>query len=330
MTLSLGFEIGVLYNRYNLHRTQPVQVLVQYVAEVQVAATQRGSQQKQQDFLVKEQGRSRPQPQVAAKVAEIEPSYDQPEYGMEETDGSWSQGPTESDQAWWNSSMEQDGTYQSTWESEDWFAAEPVAQFVKKGKPKGKGKGGASGSSGGNPPSAVSKGKGKKPSSSSVGNCRAYMTDEGCPKGNTCWYGHPPLDYKCLRCGSTKHSVSECPRPKSANPSAGGNPPSVKKSSTTKGATKGSSASVGDTAKPKAGKGGVKGKSSSGGGKAMFVIHEGEEGEQPQDEMATGYDADWSYPEGTEPATQCEASEEAVTGQRDANQAQVVQCGLRP
>ncbi len=170
---SLGFEIGMLYNRYNLHRTQPVRTLVQYVAEVRVAATQRGTQQKQQDFLVKEQGRSRPQPQVAAKVAEVEQSYDQPEYGMEETDGTWSQGPTESEQAWWNTSTEQDGTYQFNWESDDWSSADPVAQLAKKGKPKGTGKGITSTSSGGNPPSAASKGKGKKPSSSSGGNCRA-------------------------------------------------------------------------------------------------------------------------------------------------------------
>ncbi len=97
---SLGFEIGVLHNRYNLHKTQPVQTLVQYVAEVRVAATQRGTMQKQQDFLVKEQGRSRPQPQVAAKSAEAEYPHDQSEHWPEEGDGSWSQGPTESEQAW--------------------------------------------------------------------------------------------------------------------------------------------------------------------------------------------------------------------------------------
>ncbi len=50
----------------------------------------------------------------------------------------------------------------------------------------------------------------------------------------------------------------------------------------------------------------------------MFVIHDVEEGEPAQNETIAEYDADWSYPEGTEPTTHYDESEEAVTGQRDA------------
>ena len=44
--------------------------------------------------------------------------------------------------------------------------------------------------------------------------CRDYMTDNGCNKGGQCSYQHPPTNGRCLRCGSTKHSVSDCRRPR--------------------------------------------------------------------------------------------------------------------
>ena len=53
--------------------------------------------------------------------------------------------------------------------------------------------------------------------------CRDYMTDNGCNKGGQCSYQHPPTNGRCLRCGSTKHSVSDCRRPRKdapANPAA--------------------------------------------------------------------------------------------------------------
>ena len=53
--------------------------------------------------------------------------------------------------------------------------------------------------------------------------CRDYMTENGCNKGGQCSYQHPPTNGRCLRCGSTKHSVSDCRRPRKdapANPAA--------------------------------------------------------------------------------------------------------------
>ena len=48
------------------------------------------------------------------------------------------------------------------------------------------------------------------------------MTDSGCPKGGQCLYQHPNTVGRCLRCGSTKHVVADCKRPR-RDPSAATN-----------------------------------------------------------------------------------------------------------
>ena len=49
--------------------------------------------------------------------------------------------------------------------------------------------------------------------------CRDFLTDNGCNKGGQCTYQHPQTVGRCLRCGSTKHQVSECKRPRKDAPS---------------------------------------------------------------------------------------------------------------
>ena len=44
--------------------------------------------------------------------------------------------------------------------------------------------------------------------------CHNFMTENGCNKGGQCTFLHPSTVLHCLRCGSTKHSVSDCKRPK--------------------------------------------------------------------------------------------------------------------
>ena len=86
--------------------------------------------------------------------------------------------------------------------------------------------------------------------------CRDYMTDNGCNKGGQCSYQHPPTNGRCLRCGSTKHSVSDCRRPRKDAPAN----PAAKAKSTGKGPPL-------PKAKAKQGpKGGGKGKNQGGGG----------------------------------------------------------------
>ena len=50
--------------------------------------------------------------------------------------------------------------------------------------------------------------------------CRDFMTDSGCQKGGQCLYQHPNTVGRCLRCGSKKHVVADCKRPR-YDPSAG-------------------------------------------------------------------------------------------------------------
>ena len=52
--------------------------------------------------------------------------------------------------------------------------------------------------------------------------CRDFMTDNGCNKGGQCTFQHPQTVGRCLRCGSTKHSVADCRRPRkdSAQPAS--------------------------------------------------------------------------------------------------------------
>ena len=52
--------------------------------------------------------------------------------------------------------------------------------------------------------------------------CRDFMTDTGCNKGGQCTFQHPQTVGRCLRCGSTKHSVADCRRPRkdSAQPAS--------------------------------------------------------------------------------------------------------------
>ena len=59
--------------------------------------------------------------------------------------------------------------------------------------------------------------------------CRDYMTETGCNKGGQCPFQHPPTTGTCLRCGSTKHVVSECKRPrKDSAPASSSNPGTAK------------------------------------------------------------------------------------------------------
>ena len=52
--------------------------------------------------------------------------------------------------------------------------------------------------------------------------CRDFLTDSGCQKGGQCLYQHPNTVGRCLRCGSTKHVVADCKRPR-RDPSANTN-----------------------------------------------------------------------------------------------------------
>ena len=86
--------------------------------------------------------------------------------------------------------------------------------------------------------------------------CRDYMADTGCNKGGQCSYQHPPTNGRFLRCGSTKHSVADCRRPRKdapANPAA-----------KAKGQGKGTPFTQGKS--QQAPKGGGKGKNQGGGG----------------------------------------------------------------
>ena len=44
--------------------------------------------------------------------------------------------------------------------------------------------------------------------------CRDFLSDSGCPRGGQCTFQHPATVGRCLRCGSTKHKVSECRMPR--------------------------------------------------------------------------------------------------------------------
>ena len=60
---------------------------------------------------------------------------------------------------------------------------------------------------------AAGKGSGKgKPTTKPT--CRDYLTDNGCTRGGQCSFLHPPTVGRCLRCGSTKHAVADCKRPR--------------------------------------------------------------------------------------------------------------------
>ena len=52
--------------------------------------------------------------------------------------------------------------------------------------------------------------------------CRDFMTENGCQKGGQCLYQHPNTVGRCLRCGSTKHVVADCKRPR-RDPTANAN-----------------------------------------------------------------------------------------------------------
>ena len=58
---------------------------------------------------------------------------------------------------------------------------------------------------------AKEQGKGK---STTKPTCRDYLTDNGCTRGGQCSFLHPPTVGRCLRCGSTKHAVADCKRPR--------------------------------------------------------------------------------------------------------------------
>ena len=51
--------------------------------------------------------------------------------------------------------------------------------------------------------------------------CRDFLTDNGCNKGGQCTF-HPQIVGRRLRCGSTKHSIADCRRPRkdSAQPAS--------------------------------------------------------------------------------------------------------------
>ena len=70
--------------------------------------------------------------------------------------------------------------------------------------------------------------------------CRNFMTETGCNKGGQCTFLHPATVGRCLRCGSTKHAVAECKRPRK---DPGGN-------STAKGKGKGKGPSLPKSSSP--------------------------------------------------------------------------------
>ena len=60
---------------------------------------------------------------------------------------------------------------------------------------------------------SAQKGSGKtKPSQKPI--CRDFLTDNGCPRGGQCTFQHPQTVGRCLRCGSTKHAVANCKKPR--------------------------------------------------------------------------------------------------------------------
>ena len=60
---------------------------------------------------------------------------------------------------------------------------------------------------------SAQKGSGKtKPSQKPI--CRDFLTDNGCPRGGQCTFQHPQTVGRCLRCGSTKHAVADCKKPR--------------------------------------------------------------------------------------------------------------------
>ena len=91
--------------------------------------------------------------------------------------------------------------------------------------------------------------------------CRDYMTETGCNKGGQCPFQHPPTTGRCLRCGSTKHVVSECKRPRrDSAPASSSNPGAAK------GKGKGPPLPKSKAGAKKGAKGGQKGGTSTGGG----------------------------------------------------------------
>ena len=46
------------------------------------------------------------------------------------------------------------------------------------------------------------------------GKDKANMTEDGCKRGRQCSFQHPATIGRCLRCGSTKHMVADCKRPR--------------------------------------------------------------------------------------------------------------------
>ena len=64
---------------------------------------------------------------------------------------------------------------------------------------------------------STSSGKGSKPT------CRDFLTDNGCTKGGQCTFQHPNTVRRCLRCGSTKHTVADCKRPRRDSTTSPGN-----------------------------------------------------------------------------------------------------------
>ena len=53
--------------------------------------------------------------------------------------------------------------------------------------------------------------------------CRDFLTDNCCSKGGQCTFQHPSIVGRCLRCGSTKHAVADCKRPRKDSTTSPGN-----------------------------------------------------------------------------------------------------------
>jgi hypothetical protein len=118
------------------------------------------------------------------------------------------------DETAWGYEAWGDDSWEEAWDEtgEDaYYDADPETAALQqkggKGKAKGKGKKG--------------KGKPKGNTSSSGEPCPHYLQDDGCKLGGTCSRPHPRKDGKCLRCGSTKHLVVDCPAPR-YTPKGGG------------------------------------------------------------------------------------------------------------
>ena len=61
---------------------------------------------------------------------------------------------------------------------------------------------------------AAGKGSGKSKPTITKPTAGDYLIKNGCTRGGQCSFLHPRTVGRCLRCGSTKHAVADCKRPR--------------------------------------------------------------------------------------------------------------------